>query len=95
MVLIEDAHGLDEASPQNRGARLDAVAGTRVLLLLNSSEFSGPVFRHAEIAPPPLGPRAANELLPRLLGDSETLADLRAWRPGSAATATRSSWRSW
>ena len=78
VLLIEDAHWLDDASRRIVELALDAVAGTRVLLLLNfRAEFRRPrVPGYTEIGLPPLGPRAANELLLRLLGDSESLADL-------------------
>ena len=78
VVLIEDVQWIDPATHKLLLAALEVVAGSRVLLLLNfRPEFRMPsVPGYVELALQPLGPRAANELLGSLLGDSAALADL-------------------
>ncbi|MBM4245077.1 MAG: hypothetical protein FJ148_14890, partial [Deltaproteobacteria bacterium] len=78
VVLVEDAHWIDAETRNLLAIALEVVAGARVLLLLTfRPEFRVPAASgYTEIDLPALGPRAANELLVRLLGDSDALADL-------------------
>jgi class 3 adenylate cyclase/tetratricopeptide (TPR) repeat protein len=78
VLLIEDAQWVDPASAKLLEVALAGVAGARLLVLLNfRPEFRMPaVAGYSEISLSPLGPRATNELLARLVGESDALADL-------------------
>src|SRR5262249_29875192 len=82
VILIDDLHWIDPASDALLGRLLDAVGGTRTLVLLNfRPEYQGEwVWRpdYHRVALRPLGHEATEDLLAALLGTDPSLAALRA-----------------
>src|SRR5262245_14516533 len=82
VILIDDLHWIDPASDALLGHLLDAVGGTRTLVLLNfRPEYQGEwVWRpdYHRVALRPLGHEATEELLTALLGTDPSLAAVRA-----------------
>jgi class 3 adenylate cyclase/tetratricopeptide (TPR) repeat protein len=82
MVLIEDLHWMDAASEAFLEQWVDALAGSRGLLLLNfrpeyrAEWMQKSYYRQIPLAP--LGPEAVGELLADLLGRDPSLAGLAA-----------------
>jgi adenylate cyclase len=80
VVLIDDVHWIDGASEVFLREIVDAVPGTRTLLLLNfRPEYHSPSVAGAhgrELTLAPLGARAARELIDELLGSHRSLARL-------------------
>jgi adenylate cyclase len=82
VILIDDLHWIDLASDALLGRLIDAVGGTRTLVLLNfRPEYQGEwVWRpdYHRVALRPLGHEAIEELLTALLGTDPSLAAVRA-----------------
>jgi class 3 adenylate cyclase len=78
VLLIEDLHWIDQASEEFIEALVDAVVGTRTLLLLNFRPgYVAPWMQRShyrQIALGPLQDNDANELLSTLLGGDTSLA---------------------
>src|SRR5262249_55511680 len=79
-VLIDDLHWIDPASGVFLAAVIEAMGGTRTLMLLNfRPEYSADWMRRADyqqVALRPLGAEAIEELLRALLGGDVSLAPL-------------------
>jgi class 3 adenylate cyclase/tetratricopeptide (TPR) repeat protein len=82
LLFLDDLHWIDAASDAFVAQLVDAVAGTRTLLLLNyrpeyrAAWMQRPPFRRVAVAP--LAPAAAAALLDELVGGEPALAPLRA-----------------
>ena len=81
VVLVEDLHWINSASLDFIEALVDAIVGTKTLLLLNFRPgFAAPWMQRShyrQIGLAPLGPTAADQLLHDLLGNDASLASLR------------------
>jgi adenylate cyclase len=82
VLLIDDLHWIDAASDALLGRILDAVRGTRTLVLVNlRPEYDADWMRRADyhrIGLQPLGREAIEELLAALLGHDRSLGPVRA-----------------
>jgi len=80
VLLVEDLHWIDPASARVLDVLLEAVAGTRVLVILNFRPgYRAPrVPTYRELTLGPLGRRATDKLLRHLLGEDRALDDLSA-----------------
>lgn len=80
VLLIEDLHFLDGGSESILEVVVDALAGTRLLLLVNFRPgYAAPWMRienYEQISLPALRPNAANELASHLLGEDPSVAPL-------------------
>jgi class 3 adenylate cyclase len=80
VILFEDLHWIDAASAVFLEDLVEAVVGTRTLLLVNFRPEYGTPWKerpyYEEIALVPLGPAAIAELLGDLLGSDPSLPDL-------------------
>jgi adenylate cyclase len=81
VILLEDLHWIDDASGAFLANLVEAVEGTRTLLLLNYRPEYGATWMDkpyfSQLALMPLGPTASDALLGDLLGDDPLLRDLR------------------
>ena len=81
VILLEDLHWIDAASLEFIEAMVDAIVGTKTLLLLNFRPgFAAPWMQRShyrQINLAPLEPAAAEKLLDDLLGDDPSLTSLR------------------
>jgi class 3 adenylate cyclase/tetratricopeptide (TPR) repeat protein len=82
VIAVEDLHWFDSGSEAFIENLVDAIPGTRTLLLVNyRPDYDAPWFRRSyfqQLPLPPLGPQAIDELLADLLGDDASLAPLAA-----------------
>jgi adenylate cyclase len=79
VLLIEDLHWMDSGSESLMEVLVDALAGTRILLLVNYRPGYVPPWagkQFDQIALAPLRATLADQLASRLLGDDETVAPL-------------------
>ena len=80
VVVIEDLHWIDGASEAFLASLVDALPGTRTVLVVTfrPEYHAGWMQRsyHQQLALPPLAPEAARELLRELLGADPLLAGL-------------------
>lgn len=80
VVLIEDLHFMDSGSESLIEVLVEALAGTRILLLVNFRPgYAAPWMRgdhYDQISLPPLRQTAADALAAHLLGDDESVAPL-------------------
>jgi adenylate cyclase len=79
VLLIEDLHWMDSGSESLMEVLVDALPGTRILLLVNYRPGYVPSWtgrQFDQIALAPLGATLADRLASRLLGDDETVAPL-------------------
>jgi class 3 adenylate cyclase/tetratricopeptide (TPR) repeat protein len=79
VLLIEDLHWMDSGSESLMEVLVDALPGTRILLLVNYRPGYVPPWagkQFDQIALAPLRATLAGELASRLLGDDETVAPL-------------------
>jgi adenylate cyclase len=78
LVVVEDLHWIDQASDEFVDAMVDAVVGTKTLLLLNFRPgYTAPWMQRShyrQIALEPLAVTDSGELLKGLLGDDPSLA---------------------
>jgi adenylate cyclase len=81
-MLFDDLHWIDEQSDAFLADLVDAITGTRTLLLLNfRPEYDAPWMGRSEyqqIALRPLGPEDCDDLLRDLLGSNPSLDGIRA-----------------
>lgn len=80
VLLIEDLHWMDSGSESLMEVLVDALTGTRILLLVNYRPGYVPPWagrQFDQIALAPLRAPRADQLASRLLGDDETVAPLR------------------
>ena len=82
VLVLEDLHWFDDGTASFLESLVDAISGTKTLLLLNfRPEFRAPWIGKAtyqQIPLLPLGPAAIAELLDELLGRDPSLDELRA-----------------
>jgi len=80
VLLLEDLHWFDDGTASFFDSLVDAISGTKTLLLLNfRPEFRAPWMDRAtyqQLPLLPLGDRAIQELLQELLGHDESVAGL-------------------
>ena len=80
LVLVEDLHWIDQASEEFVEALVDAVVGTKTLLVLNFRPgYSAPWMQRShyhQITLAPLDPNGSNGLLNELLGNDPSLSAL-------------------
>ena len=81
VILVEDLHWIDSASLDFVEAMVDAIVGTKTILLLNCRPgFTAPWMQRShyrQINLEPLNPAATDKLLHDLLGDNPALRSLR------------------
>jgi adenylate cyclase len=80
VLLVDDLHWIDAESDAYVTQLVEAVGGTRMLLLVNfrpeyHAEWVGKSY-YQQLPLTPLGPEAVGELLHALVGDDPSLADL-------------------
>jgi class 3 adenylate cyclase/tetratricopeptide (TPR) repeat protein len=81
VIIVEDLHWLDEASEDFVSTLVDAVAGTRTLLVLNYRPSYAAAWMnwsyYQQLSLPELSPTETNALVSELIGDRSELLDIR------------------
>lgn len=81
VIIIEDLHWLDQVSEEFVATLVDAVIGTKTVLIVNfrpayfTSWMQGPQYQQIELAE--LSPMNTHELVDELVGQREELSDVR------------------